>query len=223
MEAGGALPHHLPRVLRIAAPGALELTLIPALAALLRAEAPTWQLEVLPFERRSYSADLASSAVDLVLSVGGHTPQSPTLAFDNVWQDLVVCVVGPDHRFAGHEEINIEEYLACDFVYHVPWPVRDNYLDVWLARRNQHRRRVIDVPGYAGVGAILSNTDLVASMPDRTAVALRAMHPELWICRVKPAWTSPLRLEALAEAKREAHVDWAISRLKDKAAKIPSL
>ncbi|WP_307953518.1 LysR family transcriptional regulator [Sinorhizobium medicae] len=62
------------RDVRIVSPGALELSLLPTLATMLRARAPQWSLTIEPFERRSYETDLATGRVDFVLWVGGTTP-----------------------------------------------------------------------------------------------------------------------------------------------------
>ena len=214
---------HLPRTLRIASPGALELTILPALIKRLRSEAPAWKIEILPFERRSYAVDLLAGTVDFVLSVGGHTPAGQDFSFQEVWPDEVVCVVSRSHPLAGRETITMQEYLNCDFVYPLSWPASENYLDVWLARTEKHRKKVISVPSYAGVGPMLQHTSLAASMPDRTAVALRRYFPSLWICRVEPRMNSSLRLEALCDAKQDEGVAWAISELLSEASKVPTL
>lgn len=216
-------PRQRARTLRLVAPGALELTLVPRLAHLLRAEAPSWRLQVTGFERRGYEVDLMSDAVDLVLSVGGQTPPSQGLVISELWRDLVVCLVGPSHRFAGRESMTMDEYLGCDIVYSVPWPRSQQYLDVWLARDGRRRKLPVAVPSYAAVPPLLLATDLSASMPDRTALALRSMHPELSICRIEPELRSSLRLEHKRGALDDPQLVWIIGRLKEVAATIPGV
>lgn len=211
------------RTLRLVAPGALELTLVPLLAGLLRREAPDWRLRVTGFERRGYEADLMSDAVDLVLSVGGQTPASESVEVSEVWQDQMVCLVGPSHRFAKQPGMTLAEYLDCDFVYPLPWPRTQQYLDVWLARDGRRRRLPVAVPGYAAVAPLLLATDLAATMPDRTALALKAMHPALSICRVEPVLRSPLRLEHRRRTLDDPQLGWIIARLMDAAASVAGL
>lgn len=213
---GGALPGEAfdpartRRTLRVAAPGALELTLVPALAAALRARAPGWGLAVEPFERRSYEADLASGRVDFVLAVGGHTPASTLTGVADLWWDELVAVVGPGSGLAGRDgPLAFDEYLALPQVYPLPWGLTQNYLDVELARSGRHRRLVLDLPSYAGVGAVLAASDLIASMPDRTAAALVRLHPGLRMLAIEPARRSPLALLWSRAGEREPALRWA--------------
>ena len=78
VEGSGFDPSSLARTLIAVMPGALELSLLPRLAATLARQAPRAQLVVRSFERRSYEVDLASGEADAVLSVGGHTPRATT-------------------------------------------------------------------------------------------------------------------------------------------------
>jgi LysR family transcriptional regulator, mexEF-oprN operon transcriptional activator len=63
------------RAVTIVLPGAVELSLLPLLAGRLLAAAPGWSLAAAGFQRRSYEADLLAGDVQVVLSVGGHTPR----------------------------------------------------------------------------------------------------------------------------------------------------
>lgn len=74
------------RDIRIVSPGALEISLLPVLAAILRSRAPHWSLTIEPFERRSYEVDLATGRVDFVLSVGGATPIGALVDAAVVWE-----------------------------------------------------------------------------------------------------------------------------------------
>jgi len=45
----------------------------------------------------------------------------------------------------------------------------------------------LPVPSYAAVAHVLLTTDLMVSMPDRTAAAIRQVHPTLRVLRTAPA------------------------------------
>ncbi|WP_306226545.1 hypothetical protein [Bosea beijingensis] len=76
----------------------------------------------------------------------------------------------------------------------LPWPTTQNYLDVELGRGDRHRKLMLSLPGYAAVGAAIEASDLVACIPDRTAVALRRMHPNLRARHINPPLRSTLSL-----------------------------
>lgn len=210
------------RMLRIAAPGALELTLVPALAAALRRQAPGWRLEIRPFERRSYEPELVGGEIDFVLEIGGHTPAGELVAREELWEDEMVALAGPRCAVpAGTDEIETTAFMALPQLYPLPWPIGQNYLDVALARAGQHRQLFASLPGYAAVGPMIEQTDLVAAMPDRTALAIAARHPELRILRVSPRRRSPLLLLHAASRQADLEQRWARGLISRAAASAP--
>nr|WP_234896917.1 LysR family transcriptional regulator [Sinorhizobium meliloti] len=103
------------RDIRIVSPGALEISLLPVLAAILRSRAPHWSLTIEPFERRSYEIDLATGRVDFVLSVGGATPIGALVDAAIVWEDELVVLAGPRSALhAGSDRISTELYLRSN-------------------------------------------------------------------------------------------------------------
>ncbi len=208
---GGAFdPARTSRALRLAVPGALELTLVPAIMARLRCTAPAWSLAVEPFERRSYEADLVSGRVDFVFAVGGHTPVAEMIGATVLWQDELVVVAGPlSDLFARQEPLDADAYLGQPQIYPLPWPRTQNFLDIELGRLGCHRHLALHLPGYAGVGAMLRHTDLIASMPDRTAAAIIRSFPDLRLLRLLPARRSPLEMLWSIGGQREPALAWA--------------
>lgn len=215
-------PRNTRRALRIASPGALDLTLIPALVDILRERAPQWSLTIQNFERRSYEVDLASGQVDFVFSVGGHTPTGIEVASLVLWEDELVAVVGPESSaYEAPGSLSTDRYLEQPQVYPVPWPVTQNYLDVELARKGRHRTFALSVPSYASVGPTLLVTDLIASMPDRTATAITRAYPQLRILRVTPPRRSDLSLLWSAAGQREPELSWARGIIQEAASCVP--
>lgn len=216
-------PLQAKRSLRIASPGALELTLVPALAAKLRVLASGWSLAVDAWERRSYETDIASGRVDFVLAIGGHTPAIDRVGKDLLWEDEMVVLAGPRSRlFNAAAPIAFDDYIAEPQVYPPPWTSMQNYLDVELARAGKYRNLVQYLPSYAGVGPLLQTSDLIASMPDRTAAALVKLFPGLRIVSTNPAKRSPLHLLwSRAGQDNEPALRWARKLITDVAATIP--
>ena len=202
------------RVLRVVSPGALELTLIPALAAHLRKTAPGWSLAIEGFERRSYEGDLASGRIDFVMAVGGHTPANEVVGTQRLWEDEMVVLAGPlSPTYAGPDVLTTDAFLELPNVYPLPWPITQNYLDVELGRGDQHRKLMLSLPGYAAVGAAIQASDLVASMPDRTAAALVKAYPGLRVLRLCPPRRSTLSLLWAIGAQRDLALSWARAML----------
>ena len=215
-------PCHTRRALRIAAPGALELTLIPAVMGLLRARAPQWSLTVEQFERRTYEVDLKSGRLDFVFSIGGHTPTGEEIASIVLWQDELVAVAGRKSAlYDGPDTVSLNSYLAQPQVYPVPWPVTHNYLDVSLARSGRYRTFSLSVPSYAGLGQVLEASDLIASMPDRTAAAVVKGSPTLRILRIEPQRRSDLTLLCSVRDQKEPALHWAKSIIQEAASLVP--
>ncbi|WP_322882642.1 LysR family transcriptional regulator [Sinorhizobium medicae] len=207
------------RDVRIVSPGALELSLLPTLATMLRARAPQWSLTIEPFERRSYETDLATGRVDFVLSVGGTTPIGQLVDADVLWEDEFVVLAGPRSVLhEGFDRISTELYLAQQHIYPLPWPTSQNYLDVELARAGRHRKIAFSVPSYAALGYVLDTTDLIASMPDRSARALMCCHPDLRLIHLDPPRKAQLSLLWGISALREPAISWVRTIIRNAAA-----
>jgi DNA-binding transcriptional LysR family regulator len=159
--------------------------------------------------------------LDVVLAVGGHTAASEAVGASMLWEDELVAVAGPRSPLWGREEpLTVEDYLAQPQVYPLPWPLTQNYLDVELGRSGRHRHLVLRLPSYAGVGTVVQGSDLIASMPDRTAAALLRLHPELRLLPIRPARRSPLEMLWSRGGEREPALRWALDLVREVAAGI---
>ena len=212
-------PARSTRSVRIVAPGALDLSLIPRIAAAVREAAPGVTLAVEPFERRSYETDLTSARVDFVLSVGGHAPAGDNVGAASVGEDELVVLVGPKSvLYDGPGIVDTAAYLAQPQVYPLPWPVMQNYLDVVLARSGRRRSFSLLLSGYAGLGEVLAATDLIASLPDHAAAVLMRSHPTLRLLRMSPVRRSNLTLLWSQAGQREPALRWMKSVIETAAA-----
>jgi DNA-binding transcriptional LysR family regulator len=181
-------------------------------------------LEVSPFERRSYEIDLLTGEVDVVLSVGGHTPPHESLVIETLWHDELVAVQGPRGPLASLNQIDLDSVLEWPQIYTVPWPKSQNYLDIQLARKGRHRAIRVSMPSYAAAGEVLNRTPLVAMMPDRTAAALTLRHRDLIVVPIRPAILTPLFIEsskAFAETLAGAWFRDLILKTADMVVRLP--
>jgi DNA-binding transcriptional LysR family regulator len=212
-------PARSARNVRIVAPGALDISVVPRIVAAMREAAPGMTLAVEPFERRSYEADLTGGRVDFVLSVGGHTLAGDTVGAALVREDELVVLVGPKSTlYDGPATIDTAAYLAEPQVYPLPWPVMQNYLDVVLARSGKRRNFSLLLSSYAGLGEVLAATDLIASLPDHTAAVLVRSHPTLRLLRMTPVRRSNLTLLWSQAGQQEPALRWMKSVIETAAA-----
>lgn len=222
-EGSGFDPSSLARTMVVVMPGALELSLLPRLAAALALQAPRAKLVVRSFERRSYDVDLVSGEADVVLSVGGHTPPREDIWKETLWEDELVALQGPQGPLPSDQAVDFDTVLDCPQVYPVPWPQSQNYLDVRLAREGRQRPIAVSVPSYGALGDLLRATSLVATMPDRTALAVMSNHPDLYLVRMTPAIRTPLSIEISGRFRGSAAGSWFYAQVLKCAAEVPHL
>ncbi len=211
------------RAITLVMPGAVEMSLLPALAERIAVAAPGWSLAVKGFQRRSYQADLLSADADIVLSVGGQTAPGEGISIATLWRDELVVLEGPSGPLSEDRPVTLDRVVDLPQVYPLPWPRTQNYLDILLARDRRQRAIALSLPGYASLGEVLSRTSLVATLPDRTALAILRRHPGLRVIRVAPAVVTPLALECTERFEASAEGGWFLAELRAVAAAIPAI
>lgn len=148
------------RVFRICMTDASHITLLPQLLAHLRAAAPQARFEAARLD--SDTADLLRSGeVDLALGLipeleSGFYQQA---LFEQDW----VCLVNPRHTRIG-QELTLDLYEAEGHIGIISG-TGHRLLASALAAHQVARRVVLELPGFLGLGAIVSTTDLVATLP----------------------------------------------------------
>lgn len=140
-----------------------------------------------------------------------------------LWEDELVALRGPAGPLPKGQTVDFDTVLDCPQVYPVPWPPSQNYVDVRLAREGRQRPIVVSVPGYGAVGDLLRATSLVATMPDRTALAIMSNHPDLCIVRITPIIRTPLSIEISTRFRGSVAGSWFYSQLLKCAAEVPHL
>ena len=157
------------RVFRIAMTDASHITLLPRLLAHLREVAPVVSLEVSPISAATAQA-LESGAADLAL--GFVTGLENGFHEHALYAQDFVCLVGARHpRIA-----NAFTLRAFTEEAHVAVLSSKSYpmLNAALARQRIARRIFLELPGFLGLAAIVSSTDLIATIPRRIGETLAA-------------------------------------------------
>ncbi|TSE23499.1 LysR family transcriptional regulator [Tepidimonas aquatica] len=142
--------------------------LVPPLLARLRAAAPGVTLRIVPSGAPTPEL-LRDRHAHLLLTP--RPPQVHDLLQRRLFVDRWVVYHDPTQRPAP---TTLEDYLAAEHATVVYEPRRTLALDDALLRRGVRRRIRVTVPGFAGLGALLRGSDLLATAPARLAQHLLA-------------------------------------------------
>jgi DNA-binding transcriptional LysR family regulator len=178
-------PQQIVATMRIATIDLYQATLLPALVAALRRDAPGLDIQIRAIERHRLHDQLAAGELDLAIApplVG-----SRDLRAEPLWKDHLVTLLGADNPMAL--PMTIDSFAAAAHVVdagHVqvaPDGQGISVVDSILAARGLRRRIAVVLPSSAGVPFVVAATNLIATLPSRIIKDL-ALIPDL---RVVPA------------------------------------
>jgi DNA-binding transcriptional LysR family regulator len=151
-----------------------ETALLPSLLARLTAEAPSISLRVLDVSRQNYEDYLDSGVADMVI---GDVTLSDTFRSRLLFESQPVALLDRSHPFidvAPNQILSIghDHYLEAQHVAIVPRGTIDSQLEACLGSEAQRRNIKLSIPHTAVLSVILPGTELIATVPDVTAIAL---------------------------------------------------
>lgn len=135
---------------------------LPALAEIIGRLAPGITLEVVPWHERTHEDHLATQ---LIL---GPIAAPSTLRFEPLFEDSFVCVVGRKLK-RGRGAITMKEYLGFRHVSIETQPNQQNLIDRTLAESGLRRQVAVYLPYFQAAIRVIESTDLVLTMPARSA------------------------------------------------------
>ena len=149
------------RRFRICMTDASHVTLLPQLLAHVRAVAPGVRLEATRIDEQSGQA-LQSGQADLAI---GLVPWLESGFYQQVLfpQDWV-CLVNPRHPRVGAKRLSLRDYKAEAHIG-IVGGTGVQLLEAALLRHRVKRNVLLELPGFLGLAAIVSTTDLVATLP----------------------------------------------------------
>ena len=177
----GALdPARVVATVRIATIDLYQNTLLPALVAALRRDAPGLDIQIRAIERDRLHDQLAAGELDLAIA----PPLAGTrdLRTEPLWKDHLITLIGIDNPLPL--PMTIESFAAAAHVVdagHVqvgPDGQGFSVVDSILAARGLRRRIAVVLPSSAGVPFVVAASDLIATLPSRIIKDL-AVIPEL--------------------------------------------
>ncbi|KTT14521.1 LysR family transcriptional regulator [Pseudacidovorax intermedius] len=164
-------PATMQRRFRIFMTDASHITLLPRLFSHVRALAPGVTLEAAAIHA-GMAAELEAGTADLALGLipaleAGFYQQT---LFDQDW----VCLAHPDHPRIRPRSFGLKDY-SREAHAGIVSGTGAQLLDSTVRRLGIERRVVLGIPGFLGLPAILSTTDLVATLPRHIGETLAQM------------------------------------------------
>ncbi|MER0040440.1 LysR family transcriptional regulator [Pseudomonas sp. MGal98] len=164
-------PASAQRRFRLCLSDASHITLLPKILEYLRNHAPGIRLEVARIDgntERALETGEADLAIGFVPWLGGGIYQQ--VLFPQDW----VCLASPGHPRIG-DALQLDEYVREGHVF-VSAGTGQKLLEAALARHAIERQIVLELPGFLGLGAVVGNTDLIATLPRHIGETLARPH-----------------------------------------------
>lgn len=148
-----------------------EIALVGQLARAFAAEAPGATLRLLPATGRDVAEQLDRGAIDAAVAYLGNLP--PHIEATVLLRDPFVVVARNGHPIAA-QPLTLEAYAAQPHMLVSPRGATSGALDRILVDFGLKRRIALLVATYLAVPAALAHSDLVATVPRRTAEQIAA-------------------------------------------------
>ena len=159
------------RHFRICMTDASHVTLLPQLLARLRATAPHVRLEAARMDSGTAQA-LETGAADLAI---GFAPWLETGIYQQtLYEQDWVCLANRRHPRIG-KRLDLAAYRGEGHIA-VAAGTGQHLLQGSLAQLDFRRNVLLELPGFLGLGAIVSTTDLVATLPRHIGQALATVN-----------------------------------------------
>jgi LysR family transcriptional regulator, mexEF-oprN operon transcriptional activator len=161
------------RVFAIGMSDYVEFTVLPWLVQRLQAAAPGVSLQIRSGDRTKLLDLLDRGELDL--ACGLFPEQVPSHQEQLLFEERFVCVCRRDHPQVG-SQLTLNDYLALS---HLLVSVKEDRLgrvDALLAQHNLKRQVALSIPHFLVAPMVLAETDLVATLAERIALAFAQSH-----------------------------------------------
>jgi LysR family transcriptional regulator, mexEF-oprN operon transcriptional activator len=206
-------PASADRTLRLGLSDVAEAWLLPPLLRILEREAPRLRIIALPVQFRTVSS-LLMNGLDAAVTVADALPE--TVRRQALFHGGFTCLFDP--RFAKLKRLTEAEYFAhAHIIVSYNGDLRGIVEDVFGRARNVR----CSVGSFANLGALLSGTAMLATVPEIVAEHLRKTHPELATKRLPlPLAGMPMELLWPAAADDDAPCRFVRQKVVEIAANI---
>lgn len=166
------------RTVRLGLSDVNESWLLPPLLQVLAREAPRMRLIVLPVQFRTVPEALASSEVDLAVTVADELPAGTRR--QALFTGGFVCLHDPRHARVG-KRLTLERYLEHE---HVIVSYNGDLRGIVEDLLGVQRRVRVSVPTFHSIGALVENSALLATVPLVVARELMSRRPRLQVAKL---------------------------------------
>jgi DNA-binding transcriptional LysR family regulator len=145
-----------------------EVYFLPSLMAALREQAPGVSISTIRNTAVNLQDEMEAGHIDLAI---GLLPQLKSGYFQrNLFRQRYVCMFRQGHEL-DKTSITVEEFERAEHVLVVSGGTGHAIVDLSIERLGIHRKVGLTVPHFVAVGHILSASSMIATVPERYAMA----------------------------------------------------
>ena len=176
-SAGPFVPATSTQTFTVTATDFTAFALLPSFIARLQQLAPGLRINVVYSSHRDSLEDLAAGRAHFALSFADADSASAegVESFECFTDDYVVAAQKPHPRISG--TLSIEQYLQERHVAVLPWTSSGSVIDTALAKSGYRRQVAVQLPTLMAAPFIVSNTELLLTLPRRAAEQLSKAAP----------------------------------------------
>lgn len=150
-----------------------QAVLFGPLLALVQAEAPGIDLQVMSYAREL--EQLEAGALDVALETKTQLPRH--LSERKLFSDGFTCMLRKGHPALRRKKLTLDDYLALGHVFVAPGGTSGSYVDTELEKRGVARRIVLQVSSFLTAPLVVSETDLISTGPERLLKRMSQHYP----------------------------------------------
>jgi DNA-binding transcriptional LysR family regulator len=162
------------RIFSIGMSDYVEFTVLPTLMQRIQAIAPDVSVQIRSGDRKKLLSLLDQGEIDLACGVFPET--LPWHHEQRLFQETYVCVCRCDHPTIS-SSLSLDDYLAVSHLLISIQEDRVGRVDTLLAEQNLKRQVALSLPHFLSAPFILGQTDLVATLAQRIALAFAQTQP----------------------------------------------
>ncbi|HEY3770146.1 MAG TPA: LysR family transcriptional regulator, partial [Candidatus Angelobacter sp.] len=162
-------PAHTRRDFQIGFWELMESTILPPLLKIMARAAPEISMTTSRVKRREIEIELASGSLDLALDIP--ITMSDSIKQEPLFSDRIVVMVREGHPIGAHE-LDLDTYLRQDHVLVSSRRLGPSLVDAELNRKGRKRRIVLRCQHYFAACRVVSETDMLLTIPERYAQML---------------------------------------------------
>ena len=164
-------PAHTRRDFQIGFWELMESTILPHLVKIMAKAAPEITMTTLRVKRREIEMELASGTLDLALDIP--VTMSDRIKHQPLFSDRVVVMAREGHPILT-QALDLDTYLQQDHVLVSSRRLGPSLVDAELNRTGRKRRIVLRCQHYFAACQVVSETDMLLTIPERYALMLNS-------------------------------------------------